>query len=284
MSSTAILLADTLTFLAFLHAHDTRPLGLRWLPPTALRHMNAQLIERDQVAPLTQTRNGKRGTTERETRRLRFIHFLCEAAQLVAHTSPYLKPTLRVKGWLAAAPFDQLQQLFVAAYPDRPARPHDELWRVYRLPGWSLTSPALALVLPLLQILRAAPPGEHLKLATLLKLIPLPEDGAERPADILRGLLVELHAFGVLDWHGAAGDRAADKVAFTLTGPGTALLQPTVPAPPLALFSADRPPLLSLERRRYPLAMADAATLYELKTMPNSSRSSHNAAIGLSEP
>ncbi len=196
------LLEDTLTFLAFLHSHDVRAFGARWLPPTALRDLNAQLLERDDVPPPTHRRHGKRGVTERETQRLRFIHFLCEAAHLVAKTGAHLKPTLRVTRWLTASPDDQLQTLLSTACPDQPSRLHDDLWRVYRLPGWSLASPTVWLT-QLFAILRAAPPGERIKLTTLLKLAP-PEDGDEQPDEILRGVLHYLEWLGVVVWHGPA--------------------------------------------------------------------------------
>ncbi len=256
MPPAMILLEDTLTFLAFLHGQNVRPLGVRWLPPTALRELNAQLCEPDRVAPPSRSRSGKRGTTERETQQLRFVHFLCEAASLVARTGPYLKPTLRVKPWLAADPFDQLRQLFAAAYPDQPSRSHDERWRTYCLPGWSLSSPTLTLIQPLMQLLRAAPPGERLKLTTLLKLIPLPDDGDEAPAGIVRGVLDGLHAFGVVAWH--------SPVSLTVTDLGRSLLHHASPAQPVQLVPTERSATLEIARQRYSLALPNALTLYAL--------------------
>jgi hypothetical protein len=199
------LLADTLTFLAFLHAHDIRPRGPCWLPPAALRGLNTQLILSDVVAPPSQGRGGKRGTIERDTERIRFIHFLCEAAHLVAKTGPYLKPTLRVARWLAADSLTQLRTLFDAAYPLPPTRPHDELWHAdaYRLPGHTLTSPTVSLA-PLFDILRQMQGDERLKLTTLLKLVPLPDDDRESPEQILRGVLNQLDWFGAIVWRGVS--------------------------------------------------------------------------------
>jgi hypothetical protein len=252
MLPAAVLLEDTLTFLAFLHSHDVRLRGGRWLTPTALRDLNAQLIERDQVAPRTRQQGGKRGTVERDTQHLRFIHFLCEAAHLVAKTGDYLKPTLRVKSWLTAEPFEQLQQIFVAAYPDQPSRPHDDLWRTYRLPGWTIASPTTALVQPLFNLVRVAPPDEKIKLTTLHRLIPLPEDGDESPGDIIHGLLDQLAALSALDWHGHA---------VRLTDIGICLIHPDTPVP---VRSIQPSATLQLARQRYPLARTDFATLYQL--------------------
>jgi hypothetical protein len=169
------------------------------LPPKAIFQINEPLLVHDIVRlPARSNTGGRIGTRELDTSHIRFVHFLCEAAHLVARTGLYLKPTLRVKDWLTAAPFDQLRQLFHAVYPDQTSRPHDDLWRSYHLPGWSLASPMLSLIQPLIHLLRAAPSDEKIKLTTLLKLIPLPADGDELPIDIIRGLLDQFAALGIL--------------------------------------------------------------------------------------
>ncbi len=244
----AALLNDTLSFLAFLHAHDIRPRGSRWLPPSALAALNSQLLIRDQVGTPSRPQGGRIGTVERNTERIRFVHFLCEAAHLVAKTGAYLKPTLRATRWLAAEPSDQLHQLFVAAYPDQPSRPLDELWRTYRLPGWSLASPTVWLT-QLFAILRAAPPGERIKLTTLLKLAP-PEDGDEQPDEILRGVLHYLEWLGVVVWHGPAALQVN---------------QIPIPSDCLARSARSVPMvLLPASRLRLELLNANFSRLYEL--------------------
>lgn len=220
MSASSSLLQDTLSFLAFLHTRDVRPMGGRWLTPSALRDLNAGLIVHDSLQPPARGRGGKRGTVERDTDRLRFIHFLCEAAHLVTKTGLYLKPTLRVPRWLAASPRDQLRTLFDAAYPAQPHRPHDELWRTYRLPGCTLSSPTLSLA-PLFDILRRMAFTERLRLTTLLRLVPLPDDPArsETPDAILRGVLDQLAAFEVLIWRGQSIVQLTDLGAHLLNRP-----------------------------------------------------------------
>ena len=174
MSQADDLRFDTLTFLTVLHTHDAPLLQQRFLLPRVLTAINAQL-----TAPEPLPENVRR-RAELGTQRLRFIHFLCDAAHLVAKTGRRLKPTLRVARWLAASPLDQLHTLFDAAYPVLPNRPHDELWRTYRLPGYTLTSPTLSLA-PLFDILRQMHADERLKLTTLLKLVPLVDNDRESP-------------------------------------------------------------------------------------------------------
>ena len=125
MSQSDNLRFDILTFLTVLHADDAPLLQKRFLLPRVLTAINAQLTAPDCLPENTRRR------TELGTQRLRFIHFLCEAARLVAKTGPYLKPTLRVARWLAADPLEQLRTLFDAAYPLPPTRPKhaQRLWR-----------------------------------------------------------------------------------------------------------------------------------------------------------
>jgi len=123
------LLTDVFTFLAFLHAEDIAPMRLRFLAPSALANLDAQLRVPDGIV-FTPRRAGKRGATERETERIRFIHFLCEAAELVALTGRFLKPTPRAAHWLTRSTFDRAAELF-AALCNNSHRVQD-LWRIYR--------------------------------------------------------------------------------------------------------------------------------------------------------
>ena len=150
------LLTDVFTFLCFLHADDIAPSKLRLLSPTALVQLDRQLLVPDKLNLLPRARRGgKHGPSELETERIRFIHFLCEAAGLVALTGRFLKPTPRATHWLKASPHDRAAQLFEAAFPLQPDRALDQLWRAYRLPGWQHTSLTTTLV-PLWDILRQA--------------------------------------------------------------------------------------------------------------------------------
>ncbi len=216
---------DVLTFLCFLHAEDVAPRGGRLLPPLTLARLNRQLLVADKISvPENTRRGGKRGPSERETDRIRFIHFACEAAGLVALTGRFLKPAPGVARWLDASHFERARQLFAAVFPSEGNRALDDLWRAYRLPGWRLGSPSVAFA-PLLDILRQMRRKERLKLATLLKLVPL-SPHAEPPKDVLRGVLRYLTWFGVVEWLGAS--------AIQLTDWGAALLgrADALPPPP----------------------------------------------------
>lgn len=246
------LLADVFTLLAFLHADDIAPLRSRFLAPSALAQLDAQLRMPDGLVYTRPRRGGKRGATERDTERIRFIHFLCEAADLVALTGRFLKPTPRAAHWLTLSSFDRTAKLFDALCDH--SRRGQELWRAYRLPA---SPDKLA---ALVDILRAAPREERIRFTTLLKLIPLPmpDDPRESPPNVIvRDFLRWLDWFGVTQ----TAPRAASIIQ--LTDWGACLLHrtdaPALPADPLA------PPLKirrGLEINLPPYA--HLPTLYEL--------------------
>jgi len=253
------LLEDVFTFLCYLHSEDTSPRGHRWLSSSALAYLNIHFRVRDagKSVPLTDQR-GTRGLTERQTERIRFVHFLCEAAGLVALTGRFLKPTLRAAHWLDASHQQRAAQLFAAAFPVAPDRGHGELWRAYRLPGHRLASPSHDLA-PLLQILREAPRDERIRVTTLVKLVPLPafdaDDPDAQPEPTLRGVLGYLDWFDAIDWHGPSTVRLTDWGAVLLNRPDA----PTPVLPDLDTLSA----LLVAGTTHLDL-VAGLPTLYEL--------------------
>ena len=244
------LLTDVFTFLAFLHAEDIAPMRLRFLAPSALANLDAQLRVPDGIV-FTPRRAGKRGATERETERIRFIHFLCEAAELVALTGRFLKPTPRAAHWLTRSTFDRAAELF-AALCNNSHRVQD-LWRIYRLPA----SPAMLVML--LDLLRAIPRDDPIHLTTLHKLIALPMLDDVRDASsetIWRDLLRYLEWFGVIQNDGATAP------TLRLTAWGACLLRRT-DAPTLPVD----PPPQPLELRELTFHIppyAHLPTLYEL--------------------
>ncbi len=273
MSNANALLEDLLTFLCFLHANDVAPRGYRWLPPSALVWLKARLLAPDTVTPTADnTSGGKRGTTERETDRIRFVHFLCEAAGLVAVTGRLLKPTPRVARWLNLSDGQRVSELFAAAFPTDPDRAHDDLWRAYRLPGWRLSSPSTDLA-PLVHILREAPHDERIRVTTLLKLVPLPalaDDPDAQPETVLRGLLRYLEWLDIVERQGRSAIRITDRGYALLTRTDQAAsIRPMPPAARVAVeineieVSGDWPTLYELSeyaellavrpRRRYRL-------------------------------
>jgi len=215
------LLNDVLTFLCCLHANDIAPRGKRFLAPSALVWINKHFVVRDQLENIPDSaQEGKRVARELDTARIRFIHFLCEAAGLIAHTGRFLKPTPRATLFLNASDHEHAARLFKAAFPIDSDRSHDDLWCAYRLPGWRLASLAHSLS-SLFEVLRQAPHGERIRLTTLLKLVPLAALDDEshpdaQPENILRGVLTYLAWFDAVEWHSSA--------ALHLTDWGAALL------------------------------------------------------------
>lgn len=261
MSDPAYLLEDLFSFLCALHADDIGVRGARWLPTRALHRINASLRLRDSLhGPLRAQRGGRYGSTERETHRIRFLHFLAESAGLVACAGRYLKPTSRIAGWLRASPFEQATQLMSAAFPAQPNRDHDDRWRAFRLPGGQCLASPSAELRPVLNLLRDAPPGEHIRLTTIRKLAPLPaydgDDAEDRPERILHQVLLILNWLGVVAWCGPH--------RIEVTDWGAALLgRPHAPAPCPGLLSYSPAALACNDRTTLPIPN-DRPTLYEL--------------------
>ncbi len=254
MTHSTALLMDTFAFLCFLHADDVLPMGTRYLPNSMLLKINAQLLVLDDVQTVRLNgKGGTHGTTECKTNRIRFLHYLCEVAGLIALTGRYLKPTPRAARWLTRSREARAQELFAAFRAT--TRANTELWRAYRLPGFRLDAPT-HLLAPLLEILTRTPRDEMICVHALWQKIPF-TTFEETPADILRGILRYLEWFGVIQWRGDA--------TFHLTDFGAQLL---------GGCAAPRAP----ERRMQPLILshchgeffvtaspsADWQTLYEL--------------------
>lgn len=122
-SPTEVLCIDLAMLLGALLYHNVRPLHGRWLPPYVLRSINARLRAPENL-------DGVR--SELRTERLRFPHYLAEAAGLVAIQAGFLKPTVRAWRWLDLPPDERWQALWDAVNTDIPAR--HRLWDRYRLP------------------------------------------------------------------------------------------------------------------------------------------------------
>jgi hypothetical protein len=121
---------DLLTFLGFLQRQDVRPIWGRWLPPTALRALNRLLILPDDL-------DGVR--SERQARRIPFLHYLAEAAGLAGLAAAHLKPTLEAHPWLGKPARDRIAILWRAWQES--SEDNDARWTAYRLPGWSAPAP-----------------------------------------------------------------------------------------------------------------------------------------------
>lgn len=122
-SPAEMLCMDVAMLLGTLLYQDMRPLHGRWLPPSALRIVNERLHLRENL-------DGVR--SELRTGRLRFLHYLAEAAGLVAVQAGVLKPTVQAWCWLDLPADERWQRLSHALAADLKAR--DRLWDRYRLP------------------------------------------------------------------------------------------------------------------------------------------------------
>ncbi len=122
-SPAELLCIDLAVLLGVLLYHDVRPLHGRWLPPSVLRTVNERLRIRENL-------DGVR--SELRTGRLHFLHYLAEAAGLVAVQAGVLKPTVQAWRWLDLPPDERWQRLGHAVTTDLKAR--NRLWDRYRLP------------------------------------------------------------------------------------------------------------------------------------------------------
>jgi hypothetical protein len=113
---------DIAWLLGLLQRDDVRPLHGRWLPPRVLRAWNARCSMPESTGDLR---------SELQTRYLRTLHFIAEAAGLVTVAGGWLLPTTRAWEWLSADSETQWRWLW-EAWPRDPS-----LWNIYRLPGHS---------------------------------------------------------------------------------------------------------------------------------------------------
>lgn len=106
-----------------------RPLHGRWLPPSVLRVVNQRLTPPFDSLPL----QGEVPRSELQTGRLRFLHYLAEAAGLVAVQAGSLRPTAAAWKWLRLPASERWNGLMDAVKADL-AR-SGRLWDRYRLPS-----------------------------------------------------------------------------------------------------------------------------------------------------
>jgi len=121
---------DVAALLGLLHGQDICPLYGRWLPPRAVKELNARLSVPEEVG---------KARSERKVRRLSFVHYLAEVAGLIGLSGGYLKPTLLAWDWLGAPPREQYRCLW-----DRwceSSAVAEELWHRFRLPGHETAAP-----------------------------------------------------------------------------------------------------------------------------------------------
>ena len=161
-----VLLQDVLTLLAFVSSNEIRPIGSRFLPPSALKQLNVLFVESDPL-PTQPTRNAKgqwdktvrTSASERNAPRTRWVHYLAESAHLIARTGKYLKPTPQLTQWLNTSPDQRAQILFQSAFLQHPTQEDEKRWRALGLPGNHLPAP-LATLTQLLNLFCQVPTSQ----------------------------------------------------------------------------------------------------------------------------
>lgn len=123
----AALLYDVTAFLGALTYYRAQVQHGRWLSPRLLHAIHERFSVPDDS--LDQARS------ERQTRRLRFIHYLAEVSGLVGVVNGALKPTLQAESWLQQAPDQQLSVLMDSIQRDLGNR--TRLWDTFGLPAVS---------------------------------------------------------------------------------------------------------------------------------------------------
>ncbi|PJF40076.1 MAG: WYL domain-containing transcriptional regulator [Chloroflexi bacterium] len=117
------LCVDLAVLLGMLLRDDITLLHGRWLPPYALKAINAHLQHPEDLTGVR---------SELQTERLRFLHYVAEAAGLVAVQHGVLKPTVKAWQWLSLPYHIGWQILWDAVCADI-KRPNS-LWQHFRLP------------------------------------------------------------------------------------------------------------------------------------------------------
>ncbi len=124
-----MLCLDLAHLLGFLLRENVRPLHGRWVSLSALRRLNGQLR-------VSECLGGIR--SELQTSRLRWLHYLAEAAGLIAVQGGYLKPTRAAWRWLDADSAERHRMLCEATTADV-GHPERSLWERYRLPPMNVS-------------------------------------------------------------------------------------------------------------------------------------------------
>jgi len=211
--------------LAYLQGTDVHPIADRWLPLRHLRAVNQGLAHPDPAVVDARS--------ELQTGRLRFIHYLAEAASLVGLVGSCLKPTPAAWQWVDAPEPQRWRTLWDRWHADlREHSASESLWARYRLP----TPPPSALTV--LRTFRSLAQRGSLssQSVALQDLVPhikahaigdgtLPPDGG--PSTALQTL-----ASGPLAWAGIIFLHQSGEVALTSLGAWLLRAAPDPPDPP----------------------------------------------------
>lgn len=113
---------DLAVLLGMLLAQDIRLMWGRWLPPYALKAIDARLYGPGEV-----------GVSELQSGRIRWLHYLADVAGLVEDINGVLKPTVHAWQWLRQTPAEQWQIIRDAWQIDLNSR--RPRWLDYRFPS-----------------------------------------------------------------------------------------------------------------------------------------------------
>jgi hypothetical protein len=245
---------DVALLLALLEVEDVRPLYGRWLTPRLL----AAWGRRSALPPAHPDARG-----ERQTGRRRFLHYLAEAAGLLALAGPLLKPTPAAWNWLHVEPPARLRALW-----DAFISPATDRWRIYRFPGHRILHHPVVLVESVVRALPHHDAGDPARFAgALLARDPEPyNDLRTRPlnaSELLAEAVVDLLT-GPLTWLGALARDEAGRLSLTRWGAAWLDLAEPPAVPPPAPFALG-PDLTLTPPGGYPdpLALATLETCAE---------------------
>lgn len=193
----ASLCRDLAVWLGALLAVDARPLHRRWIAPSVLRQISAYL-------PQPEMLDGVR--SELASGRLRFLHYVAEAAGWIAVQGGLLKPTADAWYWLTLPHADQWRALWTAVQAGRLGK--QLLWRRCRLP--ELPDAAWSALLGWLERLPAGTYDFDSLVEAVLPYCPPAPDWIDAGEDLIRREITAL-LDTVLAWAGVAR-RAGDRL------------------------------------------------------------------------
>ncbi|MBZ0284456.1 MAG: WYL domain-containing protein [Anaerolineae bacterium] len=121
-SPRAALLTDVAAVLGTLLYEPVQPQWKRWLPPRALKAINARLRSPDDLAQVR---------SELQSGRIRFLHYLAAQSRLLSLQVGSFQPTPLAWRWLEWTPENRWRFLVDCIEPD------GDLWRQFRLPATS---------------------------------------------------------------------------------------------------------------------------------------------------
>lgn len=194
-----VLRVDIAALLGTLLAEPVRPRWGRWLPPWALKAINARLRVKEDVATIR---------SELHTGRTRLLHYLAEVAGLINIQGGVILPTPAAWTWPDLSPDQQWRALLDAWTRDLASR--DPLWRTYRFPAISFR-----VWDALITLLRDLAPRRTYTLRALMDAL-CPYAPGDDTLDAVPGLL-----HGPVAWTGIVGVQSE---RFMLTEAGHAAL------------------------------------------------------------